>query len=114
MTSARSAGPSRSAWSETLPKLKVSRITVPDDRLVRDHHRLRQEAALGADLDDMAGPTVVGSGTPPSRPSCGQFAGKLGVGTAGTILTSVLARRRSDSRAGAVAVGHLSQQYSAG
>ena len=37
-----------------------------------------------------AGPAVVGSGTPPSLPSVGQVSGNPGVGTAGTILTSVL------------------------
>ncbi len=45
---------------------------------------------------NQSGPAVVGSGTPPARPSVGHVAGQVrsvaGCGTAGTIATSVLVR----------------------
>ena len=71
MTSARSAGPRKSVLFETFKTDDVSAVVVIADRRVGEHHRRRQEAAFGADLDHR-GPAVAGSGTPPSRPSVGQ------------------------------------------
>ena len=87
MTSARSAGPSSSAWSETLPTLNVSGSRFQMTGWFGITTGLgRKPPSVPIWMN--SGPLVAGSGTPPSRPSCGHISGQSGLGEAGTILTS--------------------------
>src|SRR5450759_3959078 len=95
ITSARSAGPRNRDLSETLSTTMSRRLSLyVTGWLGMSTGVGRNPPSVPIWIHD--GPTVAGSGTPPALPSVGQEAGQVrsveGLGTAGTILTSVLAR----------------------